>query len=111
GTINNKPDIKLKITPKALKKLPALQRKILDVCCEYVKPGGVLVYSTCTLNLEENQNLIWDFLECHQQFKLEDPSPFVPDNLKDAVKDSMIQLIPSLHQMDGFFISRMRRLS
>ncbi|NLB41699.1 MAG: 16S rRNA (cytosine(967)-C(5))-methyltransferase RsmB [Clostridiales bacterium] len=111
GTIHKKPDIKLNMTPEALEELPILQGKILDTCSEYVKPGGVLVYSTCTINLEENQNVVMDFLEKHPEFKLDNPVPYVPDSLKSAIKDGMIQLIPSLHQVDGFFISRMRRLS
>ncbi len=109
GTIHKKPDIKLNITQNGLEELPALQSKILDACSEYVNPGGVLVYSTCTLNPDENQNVVLDFLEKHPEFILDDPDPYVPDSLKSAIKDGMIQLIPSLHQMDGFFISRMRR--
>lgn len=109
GTIHKKPDIKLNITPEGLEELPALQGKILDACSYYVKPGGVLVYSTCTVNLEENQNVIKGFLEKHPEFKLDDPTPYVPDSVKNAIINGMIQLIPSLHQVDGFFITRMRR--
>jgi 16S rRNA (cytosine967-C5)-methyltransferase len=111
GTVHKKPDIKLNINPEGLKELSDLQGKILDACSKYVKPNGVLVYSTCTINLDENQEVVMDFLKSHPGFKLEDPAPFTPDSLKSAIKDDMIQLIPSIHKVDGFFISRMRRVS
>lgn len=110
GNVHKKPDIKLNITQKSLEELPALQKKILDVCCKYVKLGGVLVYSTCTINPAENQNVILNFINEHPNFQLDDLSPYLPNTLLENTKDGMIQLIPSKHQMDGFFISRMRRV-
>jgi 16S rRNA (cytosine967-C5)-methyltransferase len=109
GIIHKKPDIKLKADPAALKEMARLQSRILNTCSNYVKPGGILVYSTCTINPQENEDMIKCLLEERQDFQLEDPSPFMPDSLKSALKDGMIQLIPSRHLTDGFFIARLRR--
>jgi len=111
GVIHKKPDIKNRIAPEMLAYLPELQYRILEACSSYVKAGGVLVYSTCTINPAENNELVIKFLENHPDFALDDPSPFMPVSMKDAVKNGMIQLIPSLHKTDGFFIARMRRVS
>ena len=110
GILHKKPDIMHKVNPKDLKELPLLQMKLLAACSAYVKPGGVLVYSTCTINPGENQQVIQAFLTGHQEFTLEDPSHWLPSTVRDALEeDGTIQLIPSLHRTDGFFIARMRR--
>lgn len=109
GIIHKKPDIKLKADPSELKDLVRLQSRILNTCSKYVKPGGILVYSTCTINPQENEDMVHGFLAEREDFHLEDPSPFLPDPLRSAIKDGMIQLIPSRHLTDGFFIARLRR--
>ncbi|HHT66400.1 MAG TPA: 16S rRNA (cytosine(967)-C(5))-methyltransferase RsmB [Clostridiales bacterium] len=111
GIIHKKPDIKLNVTPNVLQELPLLQEKILSVCSSYVKPCGVLVYSTCTINPAENQDIVSGFLSSHQEFYLEDIFSFVPQSLHSAVQNGQLQIIPSLHGIDGFFIARMRRRS
>jgi 16S rRNA (cytosine967-C5)-methyltransferase len=109
GIIIKKPDIKLNIKPNGLSELSSLQEKIITTCSSYVKPGGILVYSTCTINPLENEDIVQRLLTKRQDFVLEDPSAFMPVTLKSAVKDGMIQLIPSRHRTDGFFIARLRR--
>jgi 16S rRNA (cytosine967-C5)-methyltransferase len=109
GIIHKKPDIKLNIKPEGLTELLGLQEKILTACSSYVKPGGILVYSTCTINPRENEKMVQKLLANRQDFILEDPSPYTPDTLKPAIKDRMIQLIPSRDRTDGFFIARLRR--
>lgn len=109
GIIGKKPDIKQNVTPEALQELPALQAKILAACSNYVKPGGVLVYSTCTINPAENQDVVKGFLDNHPEFYLEDVLPFVPHTLHSAVQNGQLQLIPFYHGIDGFYIARMRR--
>lgn len=109
GIIGKKPDIKIHMTPEKLKELAKLQREILSVVYQYVKPGGILVYSTCTINREENEeNALW-FLK---QF------PFEAVNLEgrlgswlkaDTLTDGYIQLLPGIHPCDGFFIAAFRR--
>lgn len=105
GIIRKKPDIRYKDIAK-MKELPQLQRAILEVQCRYVKPGGTLMYSTCTLTCAENEGMVESFLKEHPEFYLEPlPLPSVfPEN-----ESGMLALIPGQYDTDGFFISRMRR--
>ena len=93
GILGKKTDIRYKMTPEGQADLVALQRKILDTVWEYVKPGKTLVYSTCTIHKEENENNVLWFLETHKDFSLE----------------SMKQLFPGEETHDGFFIARLKR--
>ena len=105
GIIRKKPDIRYK-DPKAMEQLPQLQLEILKNQARYVKPGGVLMYSTCTLLKRENEDVVTAFLAEHPQFALEAlPLPEVfPQNTT-----GMLTLIPGEYDTDGFFICRMRR--
>ncbi len=105
GIIRKKPDIRYRDL-KENEALPALQKKILANQARYVKKGGVLLYSTCTLLPGENQDVVEDFLRMHPEFsleKLELPAPF-PENTT-----GMLTLLPGQWDTDGFFISKMRR--
>ncbi|MDO4475670.1 MAG: 16S rRNA (cytosine(967)-C(5))-methyltransferase RsmB [Lachnospiraceae bacterium] len=110
GVIGRKQDIKYKMTQARQDEIVRLQRKILHVVQEYVKPGGVLIYSTCTIGADENQkNLQW-FLE-YFPFKLESIDSYIPEQLRSkTTRGGYIQLLPGVHQTDGFFIARLRRL-
>ncbi len=109
GIIGRKPDIKYRASAKGLEDLAALQREILSVVWEYVKPGGRLVYSTCTINRRENEDNAEWFLE---QF------PFEPEDIsgrlegqfcEQSMKRGMLQLFPDRHPSDGFFLAVFRR--
>ena len=110
GVIGKKQDIKYKMTESRQQEIVRLQRRILHVVQEYVKPGGVLIYSTCTIGADENQkNLQW-FLN-YFPFRLENIDSYICDELKSkTTAGGYIQLLPGIHDSDGFFIARLRRL-
>ncbi len=110
GVIGRKQDIKYKMSEKRQQDIVRLQRKILGTVQDYVRPGGVLIFSTCTIGADENQfNLKW-FLE-NYPFRLENIDPYICDELKSrTTKGGYLQLLPGVHQSDGFFIARLRRL-
>ena len=105
GIIRKKPDIRYK-NLKELENLPALQLKILETQASYVKPGGTLLYSTCTVLKRENEDVVSAFLADHGEFATEPlPLPEVfPKN-----ETGMLTLIPGEYDTDGFFICRLRR--
>ncbi len=110
GLVRKKPDIRLKKNGDEIDRLIQVQRDILTNAAGYVKQGGVLVYSTCTLSRKENEkNLEW-FLKEHSDFIGEDISAFLPRewDVKTA-KEGYLTLLPHKTGTDGFFISRMRR--
>ncbi|MDY3917496.1 MAG: 16S rRNA (cytosine(967)-C(5))-methyltransferase RsmB [Candidatus Limivivens sp.] len=109
GVIGRKQDIKYKMTPAKQAEIVKLQRKILDTVYQYVKVGGTLIYSTCTIGAEENQcNLKW-FLE-HYPFKLESIDPYISEELRSKTTQAgYIQLLPGIHKSDGFFLARLKR--
>ena len=105
GIIRKKPDIRYK-DPDSMQHLPALQLAILKNQASYVKPGGVLIYSTCTLVRKENEGVVEKFLKERPDFELEPlplPEPF-PKN-----ESGMLALVPGEYDTDGFFICRLRR--
>lgn len=108
GILGKKPDIKLFMTTEKEKELCVLQKKILENAVRYVKKGGVLIFSTCTLNKEENRGG-FDFLkECGMQ--PESLEPFLPEELwNDTTKDGYLQMLPGIHKADGFFVARFRK--
>ncbi len=106
GIIRKKPDIRFK-KPEEIAKLPKLQLAILENLSRYVRPGGVLVYATCTILREENEENVFAFLKEHEDFALEPfferfPAPF-------SAPEGYLALLPHIHQTDGFFIARLRR--
>jgi len=109
GVIGRKPDIKYRITPEKIRDLVELQRRILHNAVSYVRPGGVLIYSTCTVSREENQeNVRW--LLDNYPLTAESLDPFLPDELhRLTTAQGYLQLMPGIHDCDGFFISRFRK--
>ncbi len=105
GIIRKKPDIRYK-NLEELKDLPALQSTILERQAEFVRPGGVLMYSTCTVLPRENEEVVAAFLENHPEFQRE-PLPLPPNFPKN--ESGMLTLIPGEFDSDGFFICRLRR--
>ena len=110
GALRRKPDMKLKKTPDNFEELTKLQQQILSKAAEYVKPQGVLVYSTCTINKSENLKIVEVFLKSREDFYMEDLSEFLPENLESNSKTKgYVEIFPNIHGIDGFFIARLRR--
>ena len=109
GIIGKKRDIKYHVTKESLAELAVLQREIIEACWRYVKPGGVIMYSTCTVHRAENEEQVqW---MC-REFPLETESlnPYLPEKLKcEEAESGMLQLVPGVHECDGFFLARLRR--
>lgn len=110
GVIGKKQDIKYKMTEAKQAEIVKLQRKILHTVQNYVKPGGVLIYSTCTIGADENQmNVKW-FLE-NYPFCLESIDSYLCESLRGkTTKGGYLQLLPGIHKTDGFFIARLKRM-
>lgn len=104
GIIGKKPDIKYNMTPEKQKELVQLQRDILKNVVAYLKHGGTLLYSTCTINAEENERNV-AFLEEELGLKRLDIASRLPEALGKSCKDGMLQLFPGIHGTDGFFIA------
>lgn len=112
GVIRRKPDIKWRKTEKELAELPDLQYELLVEAAGLVKPGGVLVYSTCTLNHEENERVIERFLSEHRVFEADHRIvEFVPQALRPSVDEQRghIVILPHHYGSDGFYIARLVR--
>ena len=109
GVIGKKPEIKYRATPQKQEEIVMLQRMILDKAAKYVKPDGTLIFSTCTIAREENEeNVLW-FLK-NYPYRLESLDPYIPEELHcKSTKLGYLQLLPGIHKTDGFFIARFRR--
>ena len=109
GVIGKKPDIKYNIQEESLVQLADLQKQILNVIHKYVKVGGTLLYSTCTLNPRENEENVKYIVE-NLGFELESLDPYLPKTLQcDTTSKGYLTLIPGVHHTDGFFIARLKR--
>ena len=109
GVIGQKVDIKYNVTKEKLDELVQLQRKILSVVHKYVKPGGILLYSTCTINNDENLSNVKWFID-NYDFEMDSLVPFVSKNIKaNSLEHGYLQLLPGIHNTDGFFIARMKK--
>jgi len=105
GIIRKKPDSRYKGIAQ-MAELPALQQEIINNAARYVKPGGLLIYSTCTLVRAENEDVVGQFLKTHPNFTPEalPLPPVFPKN-----ESGMLALVPGEYDTDGFFICRLRR--
>ena len=123
GIIGRKPDIKYNVSREKLDGIVRLQRDILDSVCSYVKHGGYLVYSTCTLNPKENEENVRYIME--KGFAPVDINDFLPESLVNDAKKAgekyldklhsdaargMLTLIPGVYECDGFFVAKLKRI-
>lgn len=107
GTLRRHPDARWRLKPSDLAVLGALQKQILAAASKAVRPGGLLVYSTCSLELEENDDQVEGFLRANPEWTLEPPPEgTVP---ADALDGGRLRVLPQRHGTDGAFAARMRR--
>jgi 16S rRNA (cytosine967-C5)-methyltransferase len=122
GVINRRSDLRWHREEKDIESLVKTQRALLENAAAMLKPGAVLVYSTCSMEKEENQDNIDWFIQTHSGFKLDNMEPFMNQELLQSwsaeshwsetqkqLRDGYIQLLPSRHGCSGFFICRIKR--
>ena len=108
GMLAEKPDIKLRVTEESLRELTEIQRKMLDTVCAYVREGGTLVYSTCSILPEENEQQAEDFLRRHPEFEAAALPETVPEKYTQYRKTGL-QLLEYRDGVEGFYVCRFRR--
>ncbi|MFB6279718.1 MAG: 16S rRNA (cytosine(967)-C(5))-methyltransferase RsmB [Salinibacter sp.] len=109
GVLAKRADLRWRRTPDDLEEMIALQDQLLDAAATLVKPGGLLVYSTCSIEPEENEQRVDAFLARHDQFAMESVAGHVPDEM---VSDAgHLMTLPQRHRMDGAFAARLRRVT
>ena len=115
GLLGRKPDIRDKFTFDELDELLPLQYSILEHASKMVRPGGTLIYCTCTLNTDENENQVETFLSEHKRFHTVPIDKYLPEGLhmdeerQEKAANGMITLLPHIDKCEGFFICRMER--
>lgn len=109
GIIGKKGDIKYRITKDSLEEIVTLQKEIISASVSYIKKGGILLYSTCTIHIQENEEMVkWICDEF--SFTLESLDEFIPPQLKtEETKKGYLQLFPEEKFQDGFFLARLRK--
>lgn len=106
GTLQSRPDLRWRASPEAIKELAALQSRILAAAAERTRPGGVIVYSVCTITRAEGRQVVDSFLSRHGDYTVEDVDA---DSYSRAPGGGHLQLLPHRDRTDGFFIARLRR--
>ncbi|HEX9443323.1 MAG TPA: RsmB/NOP family class I SAM-dependent RNA methyltransferase, partial [Candidatus Binatia bacterium] len=109
GTLRSHPEAKWRREEADAPRLARLQEKILGRAAAYLKPGGVLVYSTCTLTAEENERVVEDFLNRHEAFTLENAADFLPAGARQMTRGKYFFALPHRDSTDGFFAARLRK--
>jgi 16S rRNA (cytosine967-C5)-methyltransferase len=108
GTLRRRPEIKWRRRPEDVPRAAALQSALLAGVAEALSPGGLLVYSTCSLEPEETDKVIDEFLARHPAFALQAPGPDL-QGFADPVRPGILRAWPHRHDTDGFFVARLRR--
>jgi 16S rRNA (cytosine967-C5)-methyltransferase len=109
GVLRKKPDIKWKRQLEDIPRLVSQQERLLENAAKLLEPGGVLVYSTCTIEPEENEQVVQSFLAKHPEFKIDDPAKFV--NKSVVTPEGYVNTFPHRHQLDGSFAVRLVKSS
>lgn len=113
GVLNRRADLRHRRLEEDIESLARLQYDLLANAQRLLKPGGVMVYATCTVEPEENEQVVSKFLANHPDFKLDVLTPFFPQELvekhqlQEALKTGQIQILPTISGLSGFFIARL----
>ena len=107
GTLHKRPDIRWRKTFKSVGELLPLQRELLEQTATWVKPKGILVYATCTLNLLENEKIVESFLKNNSNWSIQFPSDAIAKEF--LMPKGWVKIYPHLYDMDGFFMVRLVR--
>jgi 16S rRNA (cytosine967-C5)-methyltransferase len=110
GTLQARPDARWRKDAGQILELTRIQEELLESGARHVRPGGTLVYSTCTISPSENEERVHSFLARHPDFEAEDLAAELPE-FKHPRTPRFLQLLPHVHGTDGFFIARLRRIS
>ena len=105
GVLSKRVDLRWRRKEPDLSNIVKLQKELLNSAAPIIKPGGILVYSTCTIEPEENENVIGEFLEKHKDFCIDDAGSFVNTNLVDS--NGYVKTFPHIHSLDGSFSARL----
>jgi 16S rRNA (cytosine967-C5)-methyltransferase len=108
GTFGKTPDAKWRLTKRSILGMAKIQGEMIENCAEYTRDGGFLVYSTCSITVEENEMVIERFLKLHPEFKLVDTTPRIGlPGFRGLTKCQ--RLYPHIHECNGFFIAKLRK--
>jgi len=111
GTLRRNPDLKWRRKEEDIGRLSVLQSSILENLAGYVKEGGILVYSTCTVFHEENEDVVKKFLDEHPEFRLDPIDEVLPEECHIFIENGYFKTFPPRDEMDGFFAARMVKVN
>lgn len=110
GTLRRKVDARWHKRPEDILSLAQLQLRLLEAAAIALRKGGVLVYATCSIEPEEDEQVIKAFLERTDEFVVDDPRPFLPADIPHAITpENFLRLFPHRHNTDGIFAVRLRK--
>ena len=108
GTFGKTPDAKWRLTKRSMLGMSRIQAEMIEHCAEHVKEGGFLVYSTCSITVEENEMVIENFLKLHPEFSLTESKPRIGlPGLRGLTKCQ--RLYPHIHECNGFFVAKLKK--
>jgi len=112
GVLRGRPEVRWRLSPQDPARLARLQTALLGAAADLVRPGGTLVYATCSLLGEENQAVVSAFLAARADFEVEPLADLVPPSVRPLVQESgFLVTWPQRHDLDGFFVARLKRRS
>jgi 16S rRNA (cytosine967-C5)-methyltransferase len=110
GTLQSRPDARWRKEPDQVRDLSRIQGGLIESAARHVRPGGSLVYSTCTISPSENEEQVHKFLARHPDFEADDLAAAMPE-FRHPRAPRFLQLLPHVQGTDGFFIARLRRVA